>query len=281
MSDQVYIDVHTHANLAAYRDDHTEVMRRALEAGVWMVNVGTQYDTSKRAVELIDEFQEGVYATVGLHPVHTSPSYHDEDEIGEEGKAFTSRGEVFDSEAYKKLAQHPKVVAIGECGLDYYRVLDPEAHKKQIEVFEMHIALANEIKKPLMLHLRSGKGGNAYKDAQRILKAQAKVLGNSHFFAGSLEDAKVFWNMGYSTSFTGVITFARDYDEVVREAPAELLHTETDAPYVTPVPHRGERNEPVYVIEVVKKMAEIRGTTLEVQRAQLIENARIMFIGDE
>ena len=275
----MYIDVHTHANLAAFRDDYADVIRRALDAGVAMINVGTQYDTSKRAVELLDEFPEGVYATVGLHPIHTSPSYHDKDEVGEEGKAFTSRGEVFDHAVYKELASHPKVVAIGECGLDYYRVLDPEDHIKQVEAFEMHIALANELQKPLMLHLRSGKGGNAYKDAQRILKAQAKVRGDSHFFAGSLEDAKGFWDMDYSTSFTGVITFARDYDDVVREAPAHLIHAETDAPYVTPAPHRGKRNEPVYVIEVVKKLAELRGTTLEAQRTQLMENARTMFIG--
>ncbi len=272
-----YIDIHTHANLAAYNDDYKDVVKHALEAGVSMINVGTQYDTSKRAVELLDEFPVGVYATVGLHPVHTSSSFHDKDEVGEEGKAFTSRGEVFDYEAYKALASHPKVVAIGECGLDYFRTPETEQHTKQVEAFEMQIALANEVQKPLMLHLRSGKSGNAYRDAQKILKRQAKVRGNSHFFAGSLEDAKGFWDMDYSTSFTGVITFAGDYDEVVKAAPKELIHAETDAPYVTPAPHRGKRNEPLYVAEVVKKMAELRGVSTSDWALVLLQNAENMF----
>jgi TatD DNase family protein len=173
------------------------------------------------------------------------------------------------------------VVAIGECGLDYFREPTDEVRKKQVEVFEMQIALANEVGKPLMLHLRSGPGGNAYKDAADILKRQAKVKGNSHFFAGSLDDARAFWDMGYSTSFTGVITFARDYDEVISRAPADLIHAETDAPYVAPKPYRGTRNEPLHVVEVVKKIAEIRNQNEDGVRKQLIDNARDMFLGGQ
>ena len=267
-----YIDIHTHANLSAFKDDYDAVIHRALDAGVWMINVGTELRTSKRAVEFLDLYPEGVYATVGLHPNHAGPSYHDTEESDTENE-----GEGFDYEAYKQLASHPKVVAIGECGLDYFRTTDPEIQKKQKEIFAQHIALANELGKPLMLHLRSGEGGNAYKDAQEILKSHAKVRGDSHFFAGSLEDAQGFWDMGYSTSFTGVLTFARNYDEVVKSAPADLIHAETDAPYVTPVPHRGERNEPLYVIEVVKKMAELRGVPIDQWSAQLTQNAKEMF----
>ncbi len=113
-------DVHTHVNFAAFRGDYRDVIQRALDAGVWMVNVGTQRDTSARAVEIAREFPEGVYAAVGLHPIHTEKSRHDEEELGGD-TAFTSRGEEFDYEYYKKLAQDEKVVAIGECGLDYYR----------------------------------------------------------------------------------------------------------------------------------------------------------------
>jgi TatD DNase family protein len=272
-----YIDIHTHANLAASKDDYRDVVQHALDSGVWMINVGTQLDTSTRAVELLDEFPKGVYATIGLHPIHTSPSFHDTDEIGEEGRAFTSRGEVFDHEAYRTLAEHPKVVAIGECGLDYYRDPTDEEKNKQLEAFEAQIALANEVKKPLMLHLRSGAGGNAYKDAQEVLKKQAKVLGNSHFFAGSLEDAKGFWDMGYSTSFTGVITFTGDYDEAVKAAPKALIHAETDAPYVTPKPYRGQRNEPLHVREVVARMAELRNVDREKWKGQLMANANALF----
>ncbi len=273
-----YIDTHTHVNLAAFRDDFDAVIRRALENDVWMVNVGTQYSTGARAVELADRYPEGVYATVGLHPIHTSASFHDTDELGEDGTAFTSRGEVFDIEAYRKLATHPKVLAIGECGLDYFRDPSHEERGKQIEAFEAQIALANEVGKPLMLHLRSGKGGNAYRDAHAILKRTAKVRGNAHFFAGSLTDAHLFWDMGYSTSFTGVITFTHDYDEVVRAAPAERIHAETDAPYVAPKPHRGTRNEPLYVREVVARMAELRGVEEEEWRERLWENAKAFYV---
>lgn len=273
----MYIDIHTHVNLSAFREDYDTVMHRAHEAGVSMINVGTQIDTSTRAVGFLERYREGVYATVGLHPIHTSPSFHDADELGDEGRAFTSRGEVFDYDAYRALAQHPRVVAIGECGLDYYRDPSKEERVRQIEAFEAQIALANEVGKPLMLHLRSGAGGNAYKDAWEILKRTATVRGNSHFFAGSVEDAKRFWDMGYSTSFTGVITFTNDYDEVVRMAPCDLIHAETDAPYVAPKPYRGKRNEPLYVREVVARMATLRGVEEGVWREQLMGNARDFF----
>jgi TatD DNase family protein len=273
-----FVDAHTHLNLAAFTEDYTDVAKRAHEAGVAMITVGTMRTTSEIAVRMADELREQhVYATVGIHPVHANKSFHDTKELGGEGKAFTSKGEDFDYDVYKELAQHERVVAIGECGLDYYRVLEKEAYKKQVEVFEQQIALANELNKPLMLHIRSGEAGNAYQDALGILKRHAKVSGNSHFFAGSLEDAKGFWDMGYSTSFTGVLTFTSDYDELVKAVPKDLIHAETDAPYVAPKPHRGKRNEPVYVIEVVQRMAELRGVSEEEWAAQLWSNAQVMF----
>lgn len=273
------IDIHTHTHFAAYRDDRDTVIGRALRAGVQLINVGTQLDTSKSAAALAETYPKGVYAAIGLHPIHTSASFHDVEELGEEGKPFTSRGEVFDTNAYRAIAKHPKVVAIGECGLDYYRDPTDEERKRQLEAFEAQIALANEVGKPLMLHLRSGKGGNAYRDAYEILKGQAAVRGNSHFFAGSLDDARLFWDMGYSTSFTGVITFTKDYDELVRIAPKDLIHAETDAPYVAPQPYRGKRNEPLYVREVVARMALLRGVGSEEWEEQLMENARALFPG--
>jgi TatD DNase family protein len=272
-----YIDIHTHVNLAAFCKDEDAAIARAHEAGVGLINVGTMHHTSSHAVAITERYECGVWAAVGLHPVHTSASFHDPEEIGEGEKGFTSKGEVFDYAAYTTLARHEKVVAIGECGLDYYRDPTDEERKRQIEAFEQQIALANDVGKPLMLHLRSGKGGNAYKDAYAILKQQARVRGNAHFFAGSIEDAKLFWNMGYSTSFTGVLTFTHDYDDVVRAAPHDLIHTETDAPYVAPVPHRGQRNEPAYVVEVVQTQAALRGVAPEAWAAQLRENAKEMF----
>ncbi len=272
-----FIDIHTHVNLAAFREDRDAAITRALGAGVHLINVGTQLATSRAAVELAHAYPGGVYAAIGLHPIHTSASFHDTDELGEEGKAFTSRGEVFDPVAYHVLAADPKVVAVGECGLDYYRNPTDDERRRQVEAFEAQVALANEVGKPLMLHLRSGKGGNAYRDAHAILKRSAKVRGNSHFFAGSLDDARLFWDMGYSTSFTGVITFTSDYDEVIRAAPADLIHAETDAPYVAPKPHRGTRNEPLYVVEVVQRMAMLRGVAEAAWGEQLARNAQELF----
>ncbi|MEK7175039.1 MAG: TatD family hydrolase, partial [Patescibacteria group bacterium] len=146
------VDTHTHIQFAAYKNDADEVVKRALEAGIWLVNVGTQLNTSRDAIVLAEKYSEGVYATVGLHPIHTDKSFHDKEELGEEGEEFTSRGEIFNYDAYKKLAVHPKVVAVGECGLDYYR--SAEARIKQEDVFVKQIELAADIKKPLMIHCR-------------------------------------------------------------------------------------------------------------------------------
>ncbi|MDD5356949.1 MAG: TatD family hydrolase [Candidatus Pacebacteria bacterium] len=272
-----FVDIHTHVNFVAFEKDREEVIQRASDAGVAMINVGTQVDTSKKAIEMAEKY-ENCYAIVGLHPVHTSRSFHDEKELGEGGKEFTSRGEQFDTSVYRSMLKHPKVVGIGECGLDYYH-LDEESIKIQRENFEMQIDLANEAGKSLMLHVRSNKesGKSAYKDALEILKARAKVKGNFHFFAGSWEEAKEILDFGYTISFTGVITFARDYDEVIKNAPLDMIMSETDAPYVSPAPFRGKRNEPAHVREVVKKIAEIRGEDYEKVPAQLAENAGRVF----
>lgn len=272
-----YIDIHTHVNLAAFKDDADATTLRSLEQGVGFINIGTQYDTSKRAVDMLTKYPKGVWATVGLHPIHTAGSPYDKDEFDENEKEQIKNGEVFVAERYRELAHHPGVVAIGECGLDYYRDPTEKEIQKQVEAFESQIALANEVGKPLMLHIRNGVSRNAYNDAYTILKKQAKVRGNSHFFAGTLEDAKRFWEMGYSTSFTGVLTFTHDYDEVVKMAPKELIHAETDAPYVAPVPYRGKRNEPLYVQEVVKKISEIRNIPTEILTEQLRKNAEDIF----
>lgn len=276
-----YIDVHAHVNFNAFDADRKEVIKRALDNDTWVINVGTQLDTSKSAVELAEKYEEGVYAIVGLHPIHSTASYHDEKELGEGGKEFTSRGETFDKEAYRELLKNPKVVGIGECGLDYYR-LDADSIEKQKKNFIEQIELANEVGKPLMLHIRPADanalaGKHAYKDALEILKEHAKVKGDVHFFAGTLEEAKGFVDFGFTLSFTGVITFTHDYDEVIKNTPLDMILSETDCPYVTPVPYRGKRNEPVYVREVVKRIAEIKGLPEEDVARAIISNAQRVF----
>lgn len=274
-----YIDIHSHTNFKAFDEDRDTVVARALDADTFIINVGTQIDTSRKAVEMAHQY-DGVYAIIGLHPIHTGASFHDEKELGEGGVEFTSRGEVFDKDAYRELLKDPKVVGIGECGLDYYRC-DEESIEKQKKAFIEQIELANEFEKPLMLHIRNNPNNdsqhkelNAYADALELLKQYSKVKGDVHFFAGNWDDAKGYLDFGFTLSFTGVITFARSYDEVIRNTPLEMIMTETDAPYVAPIPYRGKRNEPVYVGEVVKKIAEIKGLPVEKVAEQIVLNAK-------
>ncbi len=274
-----YIDIHSHVNFKAFDEDREFVVARALSNNVWMINVGTQIDTSKKAVEMANQYPEGVYAIIGLHPIHTGASFHDEKELGEGGKEFTSRGEDFDTEAYEELLKDPKVVGIGECGLDYYR-LEADSIEKQKAAFIKQIELANKFNKPLMLHIRNNPKDdthNAYTDSLEILKQYAKVKGDVHFFAGNMEDAKSFVDFGFTLSFTGVITFTQDYDEIIQNTPINMIMSETDSPYITPVPYRGKRNEPMHVREVVKRIALIKGLT-DLETAEvLFANAKRVF----
>ncbi|KKU93795.1 MAG: Hydrolase, TatD family [Candidatus Jorgensenbacteria bacterium GW2011_GWA1_48_13] len=274
-----FFDAHTHAQFAAYDSDRPEVLARAHSSGVGMINIGTQKDTSRAALVLAHQY-ENVYAAVGLHPIHTSKSYHDSQELGggEAAKGFTSRGEEFDYEYYKNLAEDPKVVAIGECGLDYFR-LDggEEAKKKQKDAFLKQIELAHEVRKPLMIHCR-----NAFDDLIETVIHNSKFTipdnpGVIHFFSGTPTDAKKLLELGFYFTFGGVITFVRDYDEVIKIIPLDRILSETDAPYVAPVPYRGKRNEPLYVIEVVKKLAELKKLSFEAIVAQILENAGTVF----
>jgi TatD DNase family protein len=267
-----YIDTHAHVNFAVYDEDREEVISRALDEGVWMINVGTQKDTTKLAVDISEKYEKGVYAIIGIHPIHTDKSFHDKKELGEGSKEFNSRGEIFDENYYRELAGNSKVLGIGECGLDYFRCT-PETEKKQREAFSRQIALANEVKKPLMLHVRNGSERSAYRDALEILKSEAKVSGNFHFFAGDWSEAKEILDAGFNISFTGVITFARDYDEVIKNTPLDRIMSETDCPYVAPTPFRGKRNEPLFVREVVHKIAEIKGKDKEEVQKTLLNNA--------
>ncbi|MES2314527.1 MAG: TatD family hydrolase [Patescibacteria group bacterium] len=257
-----YIDIHGHVNFPNYDEDRGAVIERAQKAGVAMITVGTDVATSTSALQLATS-HEHMWAVVGVHPTDTK--------------------EPIDFEALERLAAHPKVVAIGECGLDYFHS-KPEEIPLQKEIFEKHIQLAQKVEKPLMLHVRNGKlagsvssVGNAYQDALHILKKYPQVRANFHFFAGTLGDLKNIIERGYSVSFTGVVSFTSDYDELLRFVPVAQMMSETDCPFVPPVPYRGKRNEPVYVIETVKAIARIRGEDEAVIADQLVQNAKNFF----
>ncbi|MCL4405307.1 MAG: TatD family hydrolase [Patescibacteria group bacterium] len=269
------IDVHTHTQFAAFAGDYAEVIQRALDKGIWLVNAGTQRDTSARAVEIAESYREGVYATIALHPIHTEKSHHDFKELGEgeEAKAFISRGEDFDYGYYLELGRSEKVVGVGECGLDYYR-LEAESQKRQETALVSQIKLAKDLGKPLIIHCR-----NAFADLIAILKRERELLldrnpGVIHFFTGTPREAEEIKEMGFYFSFGGVITFARDYDQAIKSIGLERVLLETDAPYVAPAPYRGKRNEPAYVSYVAEKMAEIFGISSEEASAVTTANAR-------
>lgn len=267
-----YIDTHAHLNLEQFDEDREAVFEKCATKGVGMNNVGTHKATSKLAVELANQ-HENAWAIVGLHPIHVAV-------LGVGDKSEAEREDTFDYDFYKALAEDARTVGIGECGFDYYHNSDT-TYEQQREVFRAQVALANEVEKPLMLHLRNskdGQGRNAYDDALEILRSEAKVLGNSHFYAGTKEQAKAFFDIGYTISFTGVITFAQAaYEELVKFSPLDMIHGETDCPYVAPVPYRGQRAEPWMVQEVYKKIAEFKQLDEESVREQLLKNAKRLY----
>ena len=260
-----YIDIHSHINDPRFDTDVSEVLSRMRAAGVASIVVGTDKEMSARAIALA-EAHDDLWATIGQHPTDR----HEE---------------VFDETWYRAQVAHPKVVAIGECGLDYYwpehdKWLggEVEEKKRQRELFEAQITIAIQVDKPLMVHGRPTKGTmDAYEDILSLLKSYPAVRGNIHFFVGTIAIAKQFLDLGFTMSFTGVLTFTHEYDEVVRFLPLDRIVAETDAPYVAPTPHRGKRNEPAFVVETVRAIAQIRGEEEKSVAETLLANSRRIF----
>lgn len=283
-------DCHSHVQFPVYDSDREVVIQRAKEAGVKMLAVGTQASTSEAAIKLTHEYPEDIWATVGFHPAHATHArtYADSSGLTRTSWYFDpkeqreSTPEKFDIEKLRQLAKDPKVVAIGECGLDYFR-LDKEtlrqAQGKQKEVFLEQVELAKELNKPLMIHCRPSKGtDDAYEDMLNMLSAKRLAISRVvHFYVGSLEMTKKLVTAGFYFTFGGVITFARDYDESIKYIPLDRILLETDCPYVAPAPYRGKRNEPAYIIETAKKMAEIKNVSLEKLAESVYENTAEVF----
>lgn len=260
-----FFDIHSHVTFKDYEDDLEEVLSRMKGENVWTTTVGVDEETSQEAVEFA-KTHEGFFATIGLHPTDTPH-------------------ESFNESYYEELVNDPKVLAIGECGLDYFRMVgDPAVEKPRQRVeFEKQMAFAITHNKPLMIHCRPSKGSmDAYEDILLILESEHKrvgdkLRGNVHFFVGDVGVAKRFYDIGFTTSFTGVLTFTNDYNEVVKSAPLSMILTETDSPFATPTPFRGKRNEPQYVRYVVEAIARIRGEEEGVVRQAVVQNAFRVF----
>lgn len=257
-----YIDIHCHPNLHGLRENQDEVIARMMDEGILGIVVGVDLESSREAVELAEK-HDHLWATIGLHPNY----------VGEK---------TFNEDEFEKLAQHPKVVAIGECGFDYFRPTGDleEAKRIQQNELEKQVHFAEKHGKPLMVHCRPSKNSmDAYRAFLEFIEPYAKrgLRGNMHFFVGNLEVAQRFWEIGFTISFTGVITFTDEYNEVVKEAPLDMILTETDAPYAAPVPHRGKTNKPEFVPLVTEAIARIRGENETSIQKAVLKNAQRIF----
>lgn len=261
----MYFDTHAHAHFAAFETETDGVIRRAFDQDVWMTNVGTSFATSKGAVELAGKYPEGVYATIGLHPGHTWQVMDDPDE------ANTHQKQTFNESEYAALLTD-KVVAVGEIGLDYFRVPVEDLESKQLQkaAFVAQLAFAQNYKLPIVIHCR-----DAYEDTLEILKSDYKGGGILHSFTGDWETAKKFLDLGFYIGLNGILMFDKTnrLNEVCKNIPADRIVSETDAPYLAPPPHRGKRNEPGFVKYIVDYMAEIRWTDPVQMADQTFKNA--------
>lgn len=247
-------DTHAHLNDERFNDDRDELIASLKSNGVGAYcEIGYDLESSERAVLLAEKY-DFVYAACGVHP-------HDTQNLCEK-----------DMESLKKLLENKKAVALGEIGLDYY--YDNSERPIQRKWFDRQLKLADEINKPVVIHTR-----DAMADTIDILRANKNNTGIIHCYSGSRESAKILLDMGYYISFAGPLTFknASTALEVAKYVPLDRFLIETDSPYLAPVPHRGKRNCPVYVAEVAKKIAEIKGKSFEEIAEMSFENAKRVY----
>lgn len=271
------IDTHCHVQFAAYDDTREKIIEEAAERKVGMIVVGCEQESSGAAVKLVQN-KKNMWASVGQHPTDT--------------------GLPFDIKAFRDLAKSKKVVAIGECGLDYYRIGGIKNYELRItnkdekdfqeqkiiqrKLFAQQLELAHEVNLPLIIHCR-----DAHANMQEILMKRfstpsshphtPKEHGVLHCFTGTVADAISYLDLNFLISFTGVITFADQYDDVVAAVPLEKLLIETDAPFLTPVPHRGKKNHPAYVRFVAERIATLKSISVDEVARVTTENARRLF----
>ncbi|MFH1749609.1 MAG: TatD family hydrolase [bacterium] len=253
----MFIDSHCHLNFQKFNDDYKDAIKNAQDASVGKIlNIGSNLETSERSIQIAKEFPDVCFVSVGIHPIHVLD-------------------ENFDQK-FEKLACEKQVVAIGETGLDYYRMGKVElqaksrtdsptdetgARDKQKKLFLKHLELAKKLNKPMILHCR-----DAYSDLLQILKEfdkDKKLKKVLHCYDGNTKYLQEFLNIKCLISFTGNVTYGDKQDQAISQIPIDLLMIETDAPYLTPNPYRGQKNQPAYVIEVAKHIAKIKKIELE------------------
>ena len=274
------IDTHCHLDFPEFAVDLDAVIKRAIAGGVdRIITIGTSLDSSRAAIELANRY-DNVYATVGLHPTS----------VGENVPEFI--------EELKQLAEHPKALAIGECGLDFYRLADDDKpdlvesafgsmtvggieadlridslKAAQAAVFEQQLELAAELGKPVVIHQR-----DSWNETLEVIKPYS-VNAVFHCFTGGIAELREVLALGHMVSFTGIATFknAADVRAAIKLVPDDRVMVETDAPYLAPVPHRGKRCEPAYVRITAEAIAKERGVSLENFARTTTENAERFF----
>ena len=305
------IDSHCHIQFNSYKDDYDEVIKRCAQKNLIMNTVGTQKETSQKAVEFAEKYDD-IYATIGLHPIHLFPTHVDEEE-----SSFVSREEDFDEEYYGELAKSEKVIAVGECGIDLFHLPKDKSTEevlgKQKEIFikQINFAVKNDL--PLVIHVRDGNAEvqmSAYEEVAKILEVlplkrgsqrgcspgepippfippfQGGIRGVVHCYSSNWQNAQKFLDLGLYLGFTGIVTFPakktnpkpqEELLEVIEKCPLDKILIETDSPYLAPQAYRGERSEPWMVEEVAKKIAEVKGLTEKEVRDITVENAKKLF----
>jgi TatD DNase family protein len=279
----MYFDTHCHIQFTAYNDDRDDVIDRCISKNTIMNVVGTQIPTSQAAVALA-ESHESIVASVGIHPIQ-----HHAVDVVEEMSSFRTRAESWDDSIMKELASHERVVAIGETGLDKYHI-PPDVDEaivfdSQVTLFKKHVSLAQEVNKPLVIHVRE-----AHDDMITLLQNMqgegTKPRGTVHCFTGSWDHAQAYMSMGLYLGFTGIITYPprksdpntkNMLEETIRNMPLDRILVETDAPYLAPQVRRGKRNEPWLVRECVARIADIRGMDAGEVASITTTNARRLF----
>jgi len=251
----MYIDTHAHLDFESFEKDREAVIQRAIENKVSaIITIGTSLETSKKAVSYANNYAS-IFAAVGIHPSDCA------------GASET------DYQQIEKLSAEEKVIAIGKIGLDYYRMYTDKETQKG--AFIKQIAIARKVNLPVIVHTRESQ-----EDALNILLQENanEVSGVLHSFSGSLEFLKKVLDTNFYVSFTGGVTFKKStVDELVKKTPVEKILLETDSPFITPVPHRGKRNEPSYVTHIANKIAELKGMSAEELAEITTENARHLF----
>lgn len=291
----MFIDTHAHLNFSYYKKNVDEIIKNAFSKNVKkIINIGSNYQTSLEAIRIAKDFKKykefGIYASIGLHPIHLFRDITETQNIKGKKYSFVTKKETFSRDKYLKIGKNKNVVAIGETGIDFYYLNDKNNKSElqniielQKEVFIEHIKLAKKLDLPMVLHCRGNKENpyEAYDIMLKILEEQKYFKGLIHCFTGNLEQAKKFIKLGFYLGINGIVTFenAKELQEIVKKIDLENFVLETDCPFLAPVPFRSEQNEPAMIPIIANKIAELKKNKIEdVERISTVNANRIFYL---